>query len=224
MIKQSILALASLAIALTAQAAPPVTITYLPFTISAPGTYILAKDFTFSDSGTAINILPLPSPAGPVILDLKGHTITGPGLNSQNAAIVVGGGNFYPVTIRNGTLSNFHNDIAAGGGVSPANTVTIDSMIFNLPTQFGAFGSGGSGVSFDGAFNCRVKDCTFIAESSTDRSGSSGITDDDPQGGNSYENNTFNGVTNPFAIVTDFDTGIDQIVLDNAKYSPLKKK
>jgi len=213
-------------LALTAQAAPPETISYLPFTISAPGTYILARDLTFSNSGSAINISF--GPSGPVVIDFKGHTITGPGfitapgLNFQSTAITVGGENLYPITIRNGTLSNFEGGIRTAGGCSATNNLTIESMIFNLPTSHGAFGSGGSGVSFDGASNCRVKNCTFNAVS-TDPSGSSGIGDNDPQGGNSYENNTFNGVSAPFSITTDFDCGIDQIVLD-AKYRPEKPK
>jgi hypothetical protein len=46
MFKRSLLTLLALAGALTAQAAnpPPVTITYLPFNITTPGTYVLAGD------------------------------------------------------------------------------------------------------------------------------------------------------------------------------------
>ena len=230
MFKKFPLLTALLAVALTAQASPPpppVTIPSLPFTISAPGAYILATDFTFANSGTAIDILP--GLTGPVVLDFKGHTITGPGFitapgfNFQSTAITVEGINRYPITIQNGTLSNFEGGIRTAGGCNATGNVTIDSMIFNLPTKYGPFGSGGSGVSFDGAYNCSVKNCTFNAIS-TDSSGSSGIGDNDPQGGNSYANNTFNGVSAPFSITTDFDCGIDQFVLDNAKYSPLKKK
>src|SRR6516165_678736 len=101
-----ILAAFSLMSAVTLHAAPPITITSLPFTVSSPGTYVLAQDLTFSGNGIAISI-PTNLP-GQVIVDLKGHTITGTG---GGTGVGIGGdftgplvSNTSPITVRNGTL------------------------------------------------------------------------------------------------------------------------
>jgi hypothetical protein len=57
--------------AATGQAAN-VPINYLPFTISAPGTYVLNTDLTAIPNSYAILIN---QPIGNVTLDLKGHTL-----------------------------------------------------------------------------------------------------------------------------------------------------
>jgi hypothetical protein len=53
-----------------------IQITSLPFSITAPGTYVLVSDLNYTaQSGAAITILP--NLSGPVILNLRGHTLTG---------------------------------------------------------------------------------------------------------------------------------------------------
>ena len=96
--------------AIAAQAAN-IQITSLPYTISAPGTYVLTRDLSYpSQTGFAINILT--TLAGPVVVDFQGHTIAGGGAGSQSFGIEIGGESEYaentcPITIRNGTLQGF---------------------------------------------------------------------------------------------------------------------
>jgi hypothetical protein len=77
----------------------------LPYTIAAPGTYVLTKNLSYpAQTGFAINILT--TLAGPVVLDFQGHTITGGGAGNQSFAVEIGGEseyakNAYPITIRN---------------------------------------------------------------------------------------------------------------------------
>src|SRR6516165_12402068 len=87
----------------------PTPITALPYTISAPGTYILLSDLPFSiPGGTAITIA-----AGNVVLDLQGHKIydvLGTSLNADpnsTGVDIYGSNATYPVTVRNGTIDHF---------------------------------------------------------------------------------------------------------------------
>jgi hypothetical protein len=103
----------------TTQAAKTSTIpiSYLPFDITAPGTYVLtanlistATRLNFEGYNGAINISG--ALMGPVVVDLKGFTLTGPGANSIGidiGAFSNGLTNTYPITIRNGTLTKFPN-------------------------------------------------------------------------------------------------------------------
>ena len=101
-------------IALSAQAADT-TIPSLPFTISAPGTYVLAANmsFTSQQNGNAQGAISIPANLpGPVIVDLKGFTITGNG--GTSVGVTIGGAftgpqvsNAFPITVRNGSLKNF---------------------------------------------------------------------------------------------------------------------
>jgi hypothetical protein len=95
--------------ALAAQAAD-IQISSLPFNITAPGRYVLASDLTWSDqTGNSSAITVLFVETGSVVIDLKGHTLTG-----GNTGIVVRGDrNSVSTTIKNGTLKGFQFAIAA---------------------------------------------------------------------------------------------------------------
>src|SRR6516162_1270304 len=97
---------------------PPIAITTLPFNITAPGTYVLTGNLTSppitNQNGVfgAINISP--TIPGPVVVDLGGFTLTGPGWSGTvgiSIGIVIGleygPSNTYPITVRHGTISNF---------------------------------------------------------------------------------------------------------------------
>ena len=80
----------------------------------------MTGNLTFSPlSGTAITVSTALS--GPVVIDLKGFTLTGPGLGLDIHTVGVGigfdantsVGNTYPITIRNGTLLNFSVGVEA---------------------------------------------------------------------------------------------------------------
>jgi IS6 family transposase len=60
--------------ALSAQSAD-IQITSLPFSITAPGSYVLTSNLTYTGGGPAITINL--SASGPVVLDLKGYYVNG---------------------------------------------------------------------------------------------------------------------------------------------------
>jgi hypothetical protein len=106
---------------------------------------------------------------GPVVLDLKGFTLTGNNLT----AISIGSGtapNTYPITIKNGIISG-RLDTTPGGVPFPATEITIDHVTFLT-----------SPITFTQVSNSTVKNCTFQEV---------GIRDLGSPGGNRYINLTF---------------------------------
>ena len=83
-----LMAALSLLSVLSAQAAN-MTISYLPFAITAPGTYVVTKNLSFSSPNSAAITIST-ALSGPVVLDLKGFTLTGGGYNNINAGIGIG--------------------------------------------------------------------------------------------------------------------------------------
>jgi hypothetical protein len=95
-----------------------IPISYLPFTITAPGTYVLTGNWNFaSQNSIGPAIIISAAVTGPVVLDLKGFTMIG----IVNAVAVLIGQtssavpNTYPITIRNGTFQNFGLGITTYG-------------------------------------------------------------------------------------------------------------
>src|SRR5215469_13468265 len=63
-----------------------IPINSLPFNITAPGTYVVTRNLTFSVSsgGNPVAAITVPtSLSGPVVIDLKGFTLTGGGAASN---------------------------------------------------------------------------------------------------------------------------------------------
>jgi hypothetical protein len=118
--------------ALSTQAAN-IKISSLPFNITAPGTYVLTGNLTSPLTGSGLGAINKSTTVeGPVILDLKGFTLTG---NSQFTNGVSLGwnsasGNSYPITIRNGTLTNFGYGVITFGS-SILSDMSITNVIFN---------------------------------------------------------------------------------------------
>jgi hypothetical protein len=77
----------------------------LPYTISAPGNYVLGSNLTYSSAaGAAITIL-----SSNVTLDLGGHYLYFPGTPTSNVGVYVhNAGN---VIIQNGIIADFHYGI-----------------------------------------------------------------------------------------------------------------
>jgi hypothetical protein len=87
-----------------------VPITYLAFTITTAGTYVLKSNLTYpsTTAGPAISVSGVIT--GPVIIDLKGFTLTGSGnFSSGPAAIAITALNQYPndfpITVQNGPVT-----------------------------------------------------------------------------------------------------------------------
>jgi len=172
----------------------PVQITSLPFSITSPGTYILTSNLTFSAPAIsnvgAITISPATS--GPVVLNLKGFTITGVGGQNNNVGVLIG---FTPqvpnvasITIESGAINGF------GFGVWAENDETLTSISVDHITfaMAGTPGGGGAGVLFSQTQLSSITNCTFNA-------GDGGIHDFQSPGGNRFTNCTFVGV-NPLFI------------------------
>jgi hypothetical protein len=114
----------------------------LPYTISAPGTYVLGSNFIWPlATGQAITIT-----KNNVTLDFGGHFIAYIGTPTSNIAVEVVGGN---VTIQNGVIFNFRVGIEFN---YPQNTplfVSSGNIVQNLRLTNNIFGvlSQGAGAN-----------------------------------------------------------------------------
>ena len=205
----SLLAALSLISALTAQAAPKpkptptpiptptpvpppaaIPITGLPYTISAPGTYILAADLPFSTpGGTAITI-----GASNVILDLGGHKITNfspPSSTTPASGVYASAGRLSNVTVRNGTIAGFDTGIEVDGDPFIANTVTISGITLNVFNPDSAPSLGKYGIYLYYVINSQVTNCVI---NNTEYA----IIDDNGESKNVYTNVKVQSSANPF--------------------------
>jgi hypothetical protein len=170
---------------LSARAAS-IPISTLPFTITAPGTYVLTGNLTSSSLGNAISVGM--GIQGPIIVDLKGFTITGPGESSIGVSIglnVPGSAtetNPFPITVRNGTISNFGFGVLAEHK-NPPSDITVQKIVFNTSANST---NNGAGVFFYLVHSSTISSCTF-------NGGAYGIQDSSSSGGNRYNNDTFVG-------------------------------
>jgi hypothetical protein len=210
--KNTLLMLAFLLSAISTEAAV-IQISSLPFNIIAPGTYVFASNLNFTDiTNTQDTGLMDAYPAitistsltGPVVLDLKGHALTGSGvlgtlgsgfwLTSGGTGIAVGyalpggqrpfvfsGPNTNSITIRNGTFQNLSVGVAVttlGGSLSGYfSNIHISNITCN--NDF-------NGIVFGSTNSSTISDCVFINVGI-------GISDTLSKGGNYYTSNVFHG-------------------------------
>jgi hypothetical protein len=186
--KHSVVVVTALAIvsAFSVQAAE-ITITSLPFTISAPGKYVLQSNLSYpgSNNSTAAAISINNGAAGPVILDMKGFTITGLSSNHNSIGISIGPDpGQSPITIRNGSLVSFQYGVLTFSFQQEGlRNITVNNMIFNLdPATPGAYEE--VGVMFSAVQDSTVSNCSFS-------NGLYGIEDFGSPGGNVYSNDYF---------------------------------
>jgi hypothetical protein len=169
----------------------PTPISFLPFPITNPGTYVLTQDMTFTNpalTDTASAITVATNISGPVIIDLKGHSLIGSG----GFSIGVGIGTFagststtnQSITVRNGTIRGFGFGVWAEiGGVYLTNIGVRNITFFLSHTSAG----NETCVLFSQVNSSSVSNCSFnVCEN--------GISDEISQGGNQYANNTFTNV------------------------------
>ena len=184
--KKLLLLAAALLSALPAYSAN-IKIASLPFFITTPGTYVLTGNMNSSASGTnpaAINISP--SVSGPVVVDLKGFTITGSAGFGLCVNIGIGfpaQSNAFPITIRNGTISNFSFGVWAESsqGVSAfLSDITVSNLTINL-SQNSADTS--AGILWNFVNNSTISNCRITG-------GDWSVEDMQSQGGNTYSNVT----------------------------------
>lgn len=121
-------------------------ITSVPYTISSPGLYCLAKNLAYSPtSGNAITVA-----ASDVTLDLMGFSLTGPGKTSGGSKGIYINSGFNSVEIRNGSVSSFGSDGISGTNNEGTRLIGLRVM-----------DNGGSGVNFDGD-NQLVMGCLLL--------------------------------------------------------------
>jgi hypothetical protein len=200
----TLLATLSLGGALIAQTPPPVppttTISALPYTITAPGTYVLASNLPLNGSNNFAAISIQGPIAGPVVLDLGGFTVaatlsssaTGLNISNVNNNSPVN----YPVTIQNGTITGFSQGASIGSSLD----VTISHIVFKQ-TVFGINIFSSSDVAID---NCKFNGAN------------TGISDGSPEGGNSYHHNTF---VNCQSVLSVQGNRITPVVLGNCRFN-----
>jgi hypothetical protein len=210
--------------AITAQSAD-VQITSLPFTIGVPGTYVITGNLSFTaptppNASTYYAAILVPtSLPGPVILDLKGFTLTSNGASvTASVGVGIGGGfvgpfvaNAFPITVRNGSLNSFAVGIEASqaepGPVlpPPLTNIAIRNMTFFL---LQAPVANSNGIIFGGVHSSTIKNCTF-------NNCAFGINDVLSAGGNQYTDLTFNNVDEVLVISPHAKT----IVLDDCNFA-----
>jgi hypothetical protein len=176
-----------------------IKISLLPLNITAPGTYVLTGNLTSSltrtstsgSSAGAINIST--AIEGPVVVDLKGFTIMGPGSNSFGVTIGYissGMSNAHPITIRNGTIRNFQYGVFASTLTTLSN-ITVNDIVFDIISTGAAVGQG---VNFFNVDSSTISNCAF-------NEATYGIQDYASGGGNLYDNDTF--LHNVFPLVVE---------------------
>jgi hypothetical protein len=174
--------------ALTAQAvkATSTPIPFLPFSITAPGTYVLTTSpAVFTNIGIAAITINVTVP-GPVVLDLGGYTLSGitngTGVTIQRAQSLP---NISSITVRNGTIQGFAYGVVVGV-LSPSYSSQIHIEHLTLKN-----------IQFNQTNNSTISDCTFIG------GGDWGIQDQASKGGNVYSNDYFDGTQiSPIQVTT----------------------
>lgn len=156
--------------------AADVVISAVPYTITAPGNYVLASNLTCTVNQPAITInVTLP---GKVVLDLRGFTISGFGTigSTQTASGVYlyNPTNSY-ISIKNGIIQGFYCGVCA----YTCNNIHVDHLTFT--------GTGNTNALFEYVNGSSISDCTFAGTAGA------GILDISSTTGNSYSNNLFRG-------------------------------
>jgi hypothetical protein len=184
-------------------------ISSLPCNIFSSGTYALTRNLNYP-VGQSVPAIVIPSNlTGAVVVDLKGFTIAGGGdgfgvrIGSYDAPAT----NAFPITIRNGTVTNFTIGIDASlGGHDGLTNITLDHLTITNPLGVGSgqttaiyLPTTASTVSY-----CNLRSYEFGIR--TNRTGS--------VANNSYKNNTFALVDSPFFFENNDFINTDPIVLD----------
>jgi hypothetical protein len=171
------------------------TITAVPYTISATGTYVLASNLTSDDPTNPAITINANQLTGSVTLNLMGHSLESAGTTLSVGVEVVGGSpengyNKFPVTVKNGT-------IVANQGVTAdyINSLTIENVKIELIQRTQAMPPPVA-ISSQSAANMLVKNCVFNGPST----GWLGIGETDSPAGNHYQNITLQNPVMPILV------------------------
>lgn len=143
-----LLALAGWLAAPNAQAQSPTVITALPYTISAPGEYVLNSNLTYNaSSGNAITFA-----TGNVTMDFQGHFISGLAAGAGTFAVGLQASDRANITIKNGTIVGFFCGIFLTGTAGGNN---VNNIIENTRTPSNTF----IGIWIQNGITCRIENC-----------------------------------------------------------------
>jgi hypothetical protein len=172
-------ALLGLAISALAVQAAPVQITALPFSITAPGNYVLTGNLTIPSDQIPITINSVKS--GAIVLNLNGYTLAGPGYVNVPGILVQGNATASNITIENGTVTEFWSGVSASG----VSNIHILNVTF--------YGERWDDVSFGQVNSSSIENCVFVGNVPFQSVIIYGIQDSQTQTGNRYDNNWFDG-------------------------------
>jgi len=190
----------------------------LPFSpITVPGTYVAVSDLSYTaQTGAAITISA--NLSGPVVLNLKGHTLTGSaGIpltnNSSDGVFINGSGpSLSTITIENGTITNFDAGIfvncnnASGVVGNALSGIDINHIAFSFALSIG----GGVDVVFaNDVVSSTIRNCIFTESDVGIQSQSAG--------GNRFTNNTFSNVSE-FLLLLLGQNISSPVVLDDSRF------
>lgn len=145
-----LLALAGWLTTPNAKAQAPTVIAALPYTISAPGDYVLNSNLTYNAStGSAITFA-----IGNVTLDFKGHFISGLAAGAGTSATGLFANNRANITIRNGTIVGFLYGIRLTG-IFGSSGNNVNNIIENMRTP----SNRSIGIYIQSGITCRVENC-----------------------------------------------------------------
>jgi hypothetical protein len=177
--------------AITAQTAE-IQITSFPYNISVPGTYVLTSNLSANVRGW-FPITVNSAVAGPIIIDLKGFTLS---VTADNigAIYIENNSTASSITIRNGTIQGSTNGILTDYGVvvneDIQNGIPTTNYVSNIKIEKITFGNFYTAVELNQTNSSSITDCSFT---STPESEMIGIVDIASQGGNTYKNDSFDG-------------------------------
>jgi hypothetical protein len=161
-----------------------IPITYLPFTISAPGTYVLVTDLTCAVNGIAITMNQ--QAVGDIVVNLNGHTLNGNN-NSLGVFFSLNGGvNVGALVLKNGTVSGFYTGTATSNFINTVNShLLIENVTFNstIPKN----NVSGVGIQFERVNGAVVSGCKFVGVMEY------GVNDLDSASRNTYTSLSFDG-------------------------------
>jgi hypothetical protein len=207
--------------ATTAQAAD-IQITSLPCFITVPGTYIFKSNLSVNgvfESGITVDS----AVAGPIIIDLKGWTLS-TAVDQGGAGIYIGNNSTAsPITIRNGVIQGGAYGVDVNRNVSFE--VATTNYILNVHIKEITFSNIPTAVLFNQTNLSSVTDCAFTA---VPNSPMVGILDIASQGGNHYRNDHFDGNERQQLIVAgayQFPFAAGPAVLKDCRFqAPAKQK
>ncbi|MEW5804114.1 MAG: right-handed parallel beta-helix repeat-containing protein [bacterium] len=160
-----------------------------PIRIDRPGNYVLLSNLIVSTPETPC----IQINADDVILDLQGHSLTGPdgGQSQASAGIQSSSGNSN-IAVRNGTIEGFYYGVHLTGANHEVEKITISSCDVGIKAEFSIItnctvhGNGSQGIEArecsiinctanqNGSYGLKAESCTVI-NCSADQNGSHGL-------------------------------------------------